>query len=110
MGGRMGVRQSLTLHRANVFRLLGQKRIDIPPIGFAYSLGLIDYFDDRHAERLLDFGYQILATGGQMLLGNFHPQNPTRALMDDVLEWKLIHRSEEEIHRLLCEASRFDRI
>jgi hypothetical protein len=33
--------------------------------------------------------------------------------MDSVLEWKLVHRSEEDMHRL-CEASqfasRFDRI
>jgi hypothetical protein len=102
----MDVRRSLTLHRANVFRFIGQKKIDLPPINFAYSLGLIDYFDDRHVTRLLDLTYELLAPGGQMILGNFHPQNPNRALMEGVLEWKLVHRSEADLHRL-CEASRF---
>ncbi|MGA8659299.1 MAG: hypothetical protein WB586_24495 [Chthoniobacterales bacterium] len=46
----IGVRESLTLHRANVFRLSARRELGIPPIDFAYSLGLIDYFDDRHVE------------------------------------------------------------
>ncbi len=75
-------------------------------MNFAYSLGLIDYFEDRHVKRLLDFIYEILAPGGKAILGNFHPQNPTRALMDHLLEWRLIHRSEQELCRL-CEESRF---
>jgi extracellular factor (EF) 3-hydroxypalmitic acid methyl ester biosynthesis protein len=41
-----------------------------------------------------------------MILGNFHPQNPNRALMESVLEWKLVHRSEENMHHL-CQGSRF---
>jgi extracellular factor (EF) 3-hydroxypalmitic acid methyl ester biosynthesis protein len=102
----LGVRQSLRLHRANVFRLIGRKEVDLTPINFAYSLGLIDYFDDRHAKRLLDSVFEMLAPGGQMILGNFHPQNPNRALMEGVLEWRLVHRSEEDMHRL-CQSSRF---
>jgi extracellular factor (EF) 3-hydroxypalmitic acid methyl ester biosynthesis protein len=104
----IGVQQSLTLHRANVFHLTARKKIHIPPVDFAYSLGLIDYFEDRHVERLLDFVYEVLAPGGKMILGNFHPQNPSRALMESVLEWRLIHRSEEDMCRL-CKASRFAR-
>ena len=49
-----------------------------------------------------------LAPGGKVILGNFHTRNPDRALMDLVLDWKLIHRSEEDMNRLF-EASSFGR-
>jgi extracellular factor (EF) 3-hydroxypalmitic acid methyl ester biosynthesis protein len=61
----MGVQHLLTLHRANVFRLMGRRKSDLPPVDFAYSLGLIDYFDDRHVQRLLDLAYETLAFGGR---------------------------------------------
>jgi len=74
----IGARQSLTLHRANVFRLTARRKLDIPVIDFAYSLGLSDYFDDHHVKRLLDFVYEILAPGDQMILGNLHPRTTFR--------------------------------
>ena len=37
---------------------------------------------------------------GRVILGNFHPNNYCKELMDYVLEWRLIHRSEEDMHRL----------
>ena len=40
-----------------------------------------------------------------MILGNFHPNNYCKEMMDYVLEWRLIHRSEEDMHRLFtCSA------
>ena len=38
--------------------------------------------------------------GGKILLGNMHPANPAKEFMDSVLEWELIHRSEEDMNRL----------
>jgi SAM-dependent methyltransferase len=102
----LGVRHNLTLHKANVFRLAARKADGFPPVDCAYSLGLIDYFRDSYVKRLLDFIYEILAPGGQVILGNFHPQNPTRALMDYLLEWRLLHRTEEDLSGLYQE-SRF---
>lgn len=43
-----------------------------------------------------------------MILGNFHPNNPAKEFMDYVLEWNLIHRTEEDMNRLF-EASAFQR-
>jgi len=81
-----------------------------------YSIGLIDYFNDRFVVNLLNFIHGCLAPGGQVILGNFHPSNPARALMDEVLDWPLIHRSEDDMHRLCaqsafgqpCDRIRFD--
>jgi len=50
----------------------------------------------------------VLRPGGKVILGNFHPSNPSRALMDHVLDWRLIHRSEADMDTLFL-ASRFGR-
>ena len=41
-----------------------------------------------------------VAPGGRVILGNFHPLNPAREVMDSVLEWNLIHRTEDDMHAL----------
>ena len=67
-----------------------------------YSIGLIDYFADNFVVSLLDYCYELLAPGGKVILGNFHPQNTTRALMEYILDWKLIHRDEHDMNRLMA--------
>ena len=39
-------------------------------------------------------------------IDDFHSDNPNKALMDHVFDWKLIHRSEEYMNRLF-EQSKF---
>ena len=63
---------------------------------------LIDYFEDRLVIKLLDSIHAMLAPGGTVILGNFHPQNPDRGIMECFLEWNLIHRSEEDMERLFA--------
>jgi hypothetical protein len=43
-----------------------------------------------------------------VILGNFHSSNTTRAFMDYVLEWRLVHRTEDDMDRLF-EGSKFGR-
>ena len=62
-----------------------------------YSMGLFDYLEDQIASKLIGYLYNFLKPGGVLLIGNFHPNNPLRALMEAYLEWFLIHRSEEEL-------------
>lgn len=80
----------------------GRNKIKLPQQDLMYSIGLIDYFGDRFVVQLLDFIHDQLKPGGSVVLGNFHPKNSTRALMDHVLEWKLIHRDEDDMHRLFA--------
>ena len=49
---------------------------------------------------LFDWIHGVLVPGGRVIFGNFHPANPTRAVMDHLLDWKLIHRDEPAMHRL----------
>jgi len=79
---------------------LGRGKTRLEQQDFIYSLGLIDYLNDKLVGKLLAYAYEILAPGGKILLGNMHPANPAKEFMDSVLEWELIHRSEEDMNRL----------
>jgi SAM-dependent methyltransferase len=106
---RRKLKNNIRLEHANLLPLvMGRQRIDLEPLDLAYSIGLIDYFKDAFVVKLLDFVHDHLRPGGRVILGNFHPRNPTRAFMDHVLEWKLIHRDEADMNRLFA-ASKFGR-
>ena len=93
-------RRMITHNENVIFLALGRKQLELANQDLVYSIGLIDYFGDDMVVRLLSWIHGILAPGGRVILGNFHPANPTKALMDHVLEWKLIHRTEEDMDRL----------
>ena len=69
---------------------------------------MIDYFNDKLTIKIIDLIYDLLVPGGRVILGNFHPRNRLKAIMDHVFDWRLIHRREEDMDRLF-QASRFGR-
>ena len=104
-----GLQDRFVLHNGNLVHLAaGRRSLDIPRQDLIYSIGLIDYFGDKFVVRLLDYVHSLLVPGGRAIFGNFHVDNPSKALMDHVLDWKLIHRTEEDMHRLY-RASAFGR-
>ncbi|NLF69191.1 MAG: cyclic nucleotide-binding domain-containing protein [Candidatus Anammoximicrobium sp.] len=104
-----GLRERLTLEQQNLIYLaVGRHRLELPPQDLVYSVGLIDYFNDAFVLKLMDYAHALLRPGGRLILGNFHPVNSSRAIMEHVLDWKLIHRTEDEMHRLFA-ASKFGR-
>ena len=91
----------ITLRNENLIALiLGRVKLELPPQHLVYSIGLIDYLNDKLVEKTLNYAHNVLAPGGRVILGNFHPQNPAKEFMDYVLDWKLVHRTEEDMHRL----------
>ncbi len=98
---RRGLEKQFRLHHGNlVYLSMGRQKLDLPPQDLMYSIGLIDYFNDKFVTRLMDFAHSSLREGGQVVLGNFHTTNTDKALMDHILDWRLIHRSEDDMHRL----------
>lgn len=98
---KLGLRNQMDLHNGNlVYLATGRQKLHLPPQDLMYSIGLIDYFNDKFVIILLNYIYEQLKPGGRVILGNFHVDNPNKALMDHILEWELIHRSEEDMHRL----------
>lgn len=96
-----GLEQQFRLFHGNlVYLAMGRQKLDLEQQDLMYSIGLIDYFNDKFVGRLMDYAHRCLRPGGEVILGNFHPANRDKALMDYVLDWRLIHRSEEDMHRL----------
>jgi CRP-like cAMP-binding protein/SAM-dependent methyltransferase len=96
------------IHANLVYLAMGRQKLDLKDQDLIYSIGLIDYFNDKFVVKLLNWIHPRLQPGGIVILGNFHPNNYCKEMMDYVMEWKLIHRSEEDINRLFI-ASAFGR-
>ncbi len=62
-----------------------------------WSAGLFDYFRDKHFVYLLRKFYQYVSPGGEMIIGNFNVDNPTRRIMEVLGDWFLYHRSSDEL-------------
>ena len=106
---RLGLRKKIRLAHANlVYLATGRETIEMSNQHLVYSIGLVDYLEDKLVIALLNWIHTRLADGGKVIIGNFHPANPDRALMDTVLDWKLIHRSERDMNTLF-ESSAFGR-
>ena len=98
---REGLEGSVRLERRNLLHLcIGRQKLDLEPQHLIYSIGLIDYFDDRIVTRLQAWIHSCLEPGGRSILGNFHLDNPTRGLMDHLLDWRLIHRDQAGMVKL----------
>lgn len=102
-----GIQQRVRLLNENLILLaMGRHETPLPPQDLMYSIGLIDYFQDKLVIKLLDWVHKSLRPGGQVVLGNFDPRSPDRAFMDHLLEWPLIYRTPDDMRRLFA-SSRF---
>ncbi len=103
---RAGLKRHMSLvHENLVYLATGRARATFEEQDLVYSVGLVDYFEDAFVVKLLDFVYGTLRPGGRVVIGNFHPRNGSRAVMDHVLDWKLHHRTEEDMDRLFRESA-----
>jgi CRP-like cAMP-binding protein/SAM-dependent methyltransferase len=82
---------------------LGRVRHNFGMLDMIYSAGLTDYLDRRLFKALVSRCYEHLKPGGMLIIGNFGPNNPNRIFMDRILQWKLIHRDEDELRQLFAE-------
>jgi len=87
------LRESINV--AKGLKNLGQKRYDL-----VYCAGLFDYLTDSVCRRLIALFYDWLTPGGLLCVTNIHPSNPQRHLMEYLLEWNVIHRTERELENL----------
>lgn len=96
-----GILDNINLVKANLIYLArGRINIEFLPQDLVYTIGLIDYFTDKYVLSLINYIYKILKPGGKVILGNFYSESQYKAFMDYLLEWKLIHRNEEDMNRL----------
>ena len=99
----LGIEDRITFAQDNVIRLSrGRGKTTLEPQHLIYSIGLIDYLEDEHIVRLLDWIYDQLLPSGTVILGNFDAENPDKAFMDHILEWRLIHRTPDGLRGLFA--------
>ena len=68
-----------------------------------YSAGLFDYLKDSTARAAGARLVEALAPGGHAVIGNFGTANPTRPLLELILDWPLLHRSASDLRQLFRE-------
>lgn len=88
----------LCFHNRNIFRFRSTIQYDL-----VWSAGLFDYLSDKLFKHLLRNLYAMVAEGGQLVVGNFTPENPTRPYME-FADWSLIHRDEVTLQQLAFES------
>jgi SAM-dependent methyltransferase len=76
----------------NIFRFSTNEHFDM-----VWSAGLFDYFDDGIFVKLLRKFMSWTKPGGEVIIGNFSLENPSRNCMEIIGDWYLRHRSEEEL-------------
>jgi trans-aconitate methyltransferase len=91
--------------RSNVVRLHRGKQYDL-----IWAAGLFDYFNDASFKRVLRRLLGSIEPDGELVIGNFSPNNPNIAWLRFV-DWHLHHRSEDQLRALAIESGvRTDRI
>jgi CRP-like cAMP-binding protein/chemotaxis methyl-accepting protein methylase len=92
---------SIRLMQENLVKWsLGRARQSFELQDIIYSSGLMDYLDRKLFTALVTQSYRQLKAGGALIIGNFGPENPDRNCMDHILQWKLIHRSPDDLREL----------
>jgi len=92
--------EKLNFIRANVIRFSTEKKYDL-----IWSAGLFDYLEDKLFVFLLQRFQNNIKANGQIIIGNFSPQNPTIKVMEVMTEWHLNYRDEEHLKNLAIQAN-----
>jgi len=83
----------------NVFKYKTSKTYDL-----IWSAGLFDYFSDKLFIRLVNRMYALVASNGELVIGNFSTVNTSKNLMETFGQWYLNHRSEDLLIELALKA------
>lgn len=75
------------------------------PFDIVICAGLFDYLAMRTAQALATKLYGELREGGVAWIGNMHPSNPSRWLMEMHADWHLMYRTAEELLDLGLQAA-----
>lgn len=89
----------ITFNRINALRYTPYKLYDL-----IWTAGLFDYFRDKHFSFLIRKYYSCLAEEGRMIIGNFSTKNPSKNLMENIMEWYLNLRTESDLFRISDDA------
>lgn len=91
--------QHIRFIHQNIFRFATEEQFDL-----VWSAGLFDYFEDSVFVKLLRKFISWTKPGGEVIIGNFSNQNPSRSCMELAGDWYLHHRPAESLLAMALEA------
>ncbi len=102
---RVGVPPQVTTVRDSVRTMLRSKSLRDRWGGFdfIYTMGLFDYLVGPVARAVLAKLYDLLDSGGELVVGNFHVRTKTRLYMEYWMDWVLNYRDEDEMLALAAD-------
>jgi extracellular factor (EF) 3-hydroxypalmitic acid methyl ester biosynthesis protein len=92
-----GFLNNVVFHRDNAFKFKPSKQYDL-----IWSAGLFDYLDEKTFKMLLTKQLDFIKTGGEIVVGNFSLNNPTRDYME-CGNWFLYHRFPDDLIKIASE-------
>ncbi len=92
-------KDQITFNRINALRYTPYKLYDL-----IWTAGLFDYFKDKHFSFLIRKYYSCLSEDGRLIIGNFSTRNPSRNLMENIMDWYLNLRTESDLFRISDDA------
>lgn len=78
-----------------------EQELDYKSYDIVYCAGLFDYLSQRVCARLAEVFYRFLRPGGLLVLTNVSNTNPSRKVMEYILEWNLIYRDEAQMRDMI---------
>lgn len=89
----------------NVLRFILRSERTLRQFDLVYLFGLLDYFDASSARRIVKCLWPSVAAGGQLVVTNAHPANPSRLWMEYAIDWFLDYKTPEELLSLASQLS-----
>lgn len=83
---------NLTIHKMDCTKFKSDLKFDL-----IYSAGLFDYFTEEQSKPIIANLFNHLNEGGQLIIGNADINVTGQAIMDELLNWKLIYKSKKQL-------------
>lgn len=85
----------ITFINKNAFRFRTNDKYNL-----IWSAGLFDYFNDKQFIKLVSRLMEYLTDGGELVIGNFSTNNPSKNYMEKFGQWFLNHRNADTLIEL----------
>ncbi len=82
--------------QGSVTKLIRQKQT-FKNLDLVYASGLYDYLSQKFATRLTKFMFDMLRSGGKLLVPNVVPDHPQVDYLETFMQWHLIYRGESQL-------------
>jgi extracellular factor (EF) 3-hydroxypalmitic acid methyl ester biosynthesis protein len=92
-----GFLKKVEFHHENALKFRPSRQYDL-----IWSAGLFDYLDEKFFKMLLVRHLDFIKPGGEIVVGNFSLNNPTRDYME-CGNWFLYHRSPDDLIKIASE-------